>query len=74
MERDERHRNDDGAVNADMIAQSMKAEEKNKHRENTRRINRLWLWLGILVLVAILLYWIFSIGLLESLTGVANGN
>ena len=73
MEREERHRRDDEAVNADMIAQSMKAEEKNKHRENARRINRLWLWLGILVLVAILLYWIFSIGLLESLTGVANG-
>lgn len=68
----ERHDND--APNADQIAQSMKAEEKAKHRENTRRINRLWLWLGVLVLVAILLYWIFSIGLLESITGVANGN
>ena len=72
MEKD-KHVKDQEGVNADMIAQSMKAEEKNKHRENTRRINRLWLWLGVLVLVAILLYWIFSIGLLESVSGVSNG-
>ena len=73
MDSKERRERDENAVNADMIAQSMKAEEKNKHRENTRRINKLWLWLGVLVLVAILLYWIFSIGLLESISGVSNG-
>lgn len=43
-------------VNADLIADSMKAEGKNRRRENTRKVNRLWLWLGVLILIAILLY------------------
>lgn len=60
-------------LDAEIAANSLRANGKNQHRENTRKINRLWLWLGVLVLVAILLYWIFSIGLLESLTGVSNG-
>ena len=69
MERDEKHNHQD---NADMIARSMKAKEKENHRENTRKMNRLWLWLGVLVLVAILLWWIFSIGFFEDTTGVTN--
>ncbi|MCH5236794.1 MAG: hypothetical protein J1E95_03245 [Muribaculaceae bacterium] len=68
MERDERKNTD----NADQIARSMKAEGKEKHRENTRKMNRMWLWLGVLVLVAILLWWIFSIGFFEDTTGVTN--
>ena len=71
MEREERNRHE-GDVNADQIARSMKAEQKEKQRENTRRMNRLWLWLGVLVLVAILLWWIFSIGFFEDTTGVTN--
>lgn len=62
------------SVNADLIADSMKADAKNRHRENTSKVNRLWLWLGVLVLIAILLYWLFSIGLFESANGMINGN
>lgn len=69
MERDERNNHVD---NADQIARSMKAEGKEKHRENTRKMNRMWLWLGVLILVAILLWWIFSIGFFEDTTGVTN--
>lgn len=69
MEREERNIHDG---NADMIAKSMKAEQKEKKRETTRRMNRLWLWLGVLVLVAILLWWIFSIGFVEDASGVTN--
>lgn len=69
MERDERNNHAD---NADQIARSMKAEGKEKHRENTRKMNRMWLWLGVLILVAILLWWIFSIGFFEDTTGVTN--
>lgn len=68
MAREERNHQD----NADQIARSMKAEGKEKHRENTRKINRMWLWLGVLILVAILLWWIFSIGFVEDTTGVTN--
>ena len=51
----------------------LRADGRNRKRESTKRINRLWLWLGVLILVAILLYWIFGIGLAEDLTGAANG-
>lgn len=72
MEGNRKHEHDNHADNADLIAKSMKAEGKERQRENTRKINKLWLWLGILVLVAILLWWIFSIGFVEDATGVTN--
>lgn len=72
MERDERQRHENHSDNADLIAKSMKAEQKDKQRESTRRMNKLWIWLGVLVLVAILLWWIFSIGFFEDTTGVTN--
>ena len=71
MERDERQKHE-YHDNADMIAKSMKAEQKDKQRESTRRMNKLWIWLGVLFLVAILLWWIFSIGFFEDTTGVTN--
>ena len=69
MDSKEKHIKDNGSVNADMIANSLKAEGRERHRENTRKINRLWLWLGVLILVAILLYWLFSMGLMSSIAG-----
>lgn len=62
------------SVNDDLIANSVRARGRERSRENTRKVNRLWLWLGVLVLIAILLYWLFSIGMMESLAGVFNGN
>lgn len=69
MDSKEKHIKDNESVNADMIANSLKAEGRERHRENTRKINRLWLWLGVLILVAILLYWLFSMGLMKSIAG-----
>lgn len=57
----------------DMIANSLKAKGRDRKRDNTKRINNLWLWFGVLILIAILLYWLFSIGIFESLAGVFNG-
>lgn len=54
-------------------ARSLKANGKKRHNESTRKVNRLWLWLGVLVLIFILLYWLWSIGTFEALTGVTNG-
>ena len=71
MERDKRHKQEDHD-NADLIARSMEAEQKDRQREKTRRMNKLWIWLGVLFLVAILLWWIFSIGFFEDTTGVTN--
>ena len=71
MERDKRHKQEDHD-NADLIARSMEAEQKDRQREKTRRMNKLWIWLGVLFLVAILLWWIFSIGFFEDTSGVTN--
>lgn len=70
MARDERHR--DHRDNSEMIAKSMEAEEKNKERQHTRNLNKLWIWLGVMFLVAILLWWIFSIGFFEDTSGYTN--
>lgn len=70
MDNNEKHTKRKKTVNADMIADSMRAEAKIRRRENTRKTTRLWLWFGILVLIAILLYWLFSIGLMEKMAGV----
>ncbi|MCH5232160.1 MAG: hypothetical protein J1E78_00875 [Muribaculaceae bacterium] len=64
MERDEKHTTD----NADQIAKSMLAEQKDKQRETTRRMNRLWIWLGVLFLVAILIWFMYFLGFLEFLS------
>ena len=69
MERDKKHQHDD---NADLISRSMEAEQKDKERTHTRRLNKLWIWLGVLFLIAILLWWIFSIGFFEDTSGFTN--
>ena len=73
MDSKEKHIRENEHVDADMIADSLRAQGKNRKRESTRKINRLWLWRGVLILVAILLYWIFSIGLIGDATGSFNG-
>lgn len=60
-------------VDPDQVAKSLPAEERNMERKHTSSVNRLWLWLGIIVLIFILLYWLFSIGIFEDLVGYFNG-
>ena len=67
----EAHRHDD--VHSDMIADSLKANGKNNKRESTKRINKLWLWLGVLILVAILLWWLFTYVIFADEVAVFNG-
>ena len=76
MDSKERHvkeNNPHAGDTPDMIANSMKAEGKDRKRNSTSRINRLWLWLGVIVLVFILLYWLFTIGIFGDLTNSFNG-
>lgn len=70
---DSKEKNENGSVNSDLIADSLRVDAKNRRRETTAKNNRLWLWLGILVLIAILLYALFSMGLFESMSS-ASGN
>ncbi len=67
------NKQENGSVNSDLIADSLRVDAKNRRRETVSKNNRLWLWLGILVLVAILLYALFSMGLFESMSS-ASGN
>lgn len=74
MENRENLHREEEAANGDMIANSLRAHGHKERNERTRNVNKLWLWLGVLLLIAILLYWLFSIGIMESLSGVFNGN
>lgn len=67
------NKQENGSGNADLIANSLRAEAENRRRDTVSKNNRLWLWLGILVLIAILLYALFSMGLFESMSS-ASGN
>lgn len=69
MERDSKHNLNNHSGNEELIARSLEAEQKEKQREHTRRMNKLWIWLGIMFLVAILIWFIFGLGLFE-----ASGN
>lgn len=66
---DSKEKNQNDQVTADQIANSLRVDAKKRSQENISKNNRLWLWLGILVLVAILLYCLFSIGLFSSMGG-----
>ena len=67
---DKKHDHDKG--NEELIAKSMEANQKQHEREHVRNLNKLWIWLGVIVLVVLLLWWIFSIGFFEDTTGVTN--
>lgn len=57
----------------DQIINSMTAQGKNKKRHDAVKTNRLWIWLGVIVLIFILLYWLFVIGTFDDLMGYFNG-
>ena len=54
-------------------AEEVLANGKNQHRHSTRRINKLWLWLGVLILIFLLIWWLWTICMAEDATGVTNG-
>ena len=57
IKENEPHRHD---ATSDVIADGLRAEGKDVKRNSTKRINKLWLWLGVLILVAILIWWLFT--------------
>ncbi len=53
-----------------------KNTEENRQNKNDgvqQNGNRLWVWLGVLVLIFILLYWLFAIGTFGDLANWFNG-
>lgn len=41
---------------------------------SNKNSNKVWMWVGVILLIAILVYWLFSIDLFESADGYINGN
>lgn len=74
MESKERQELEDKAFN-DMRNEG-KNIEKSRQKNNqdvAPRSSRLWVWLGVLVLIFILLYWLFAIGTFGDLANWFNG-
>lgn len=60
--------------NADLIADKLRAEGKERKRKGTRRINNWWLWFGVIILIFILVWWLWTMGIFGDMTGTFNGN
>lgn len=73
-ERDEYREHGHDDVTSDVIADGLKAKGKNEKRSSTRRINKLWLWLGVLILVIILLWWLFTCVIAFDVDGGENAS
>ncbi len=71
MENNEPHEERLGRVAPD--AEALKAQGALRKNGSTKQINKLWLWFGIIVLILILLWWLFSIGTFEAVLGTNNG-
>lgn len=54
-------------------AAEIKATGKQHRREHTRKVNKLWIWLGVIILIFILVWWLWTFGIAEDVTGVTNG-
>lgn len=66
--------NNNNRDNADLIADKLRAEGKERKRRNTRRINNWWLWFGVIILIFILVWWLWTMGIFGDMTGFFNGN
>ena len=60
--------------NADLIADKLRADGIERKRKNTRRINNWWLWFGVIILIFILVWWLWTIGIFGDMSGSFNGN
>ncbi|MDE6017775.1 MAG: DUF2269 domain-containing protein [Muribaculaceae bacterium] len=48
-------------------------ENRQDKIDGTQKGSRLWVWLGVLVLIFILIYWLFAIGTFGDLANWFNG-
>jgi len=70
-ENESKEKRDDAYL--DEIANGIRADGRARKNNGVKRTNSLWLWLGVIILVFILFWWLYSIGTFEALSGVANG-
>ncbi|MDE6479358.1 MAG: hypothetical protein K2L45_03735 [Muribaculaceae bacterium] len=48
-------------------------ESRQQNDDGVQRSNRLWVWLGALVLIFLIIYWLFAIGTFGDLANWFNG-
>lgn len=48
-------------------------ESRQRKEAGSQKSSRLWVWLGVLVLIFILIYWLFAIGTFGDLANWFNG-
>ena len=65
--------NNKNQENADLIADKLRADGKERKRRNTRRINNWWLWFGVIILIFLLVWWLWTMGIFGDMTGSFNG-
>lgn len=75
MDTRERHVRENNERKDNFESAEKMAEARRRERSNvrTRKMNKLWMWLGVVILVFLLLVWIFGIGTFEDLMNVFNG-
>ena len=75
MENNDRQEKENKAFN-DMRHEGREVRQSRQNNDDDiqpQRGNRLWVWLGVLVLIFILLYWLFAIGTFGDLANWFNG-
>lgn len=73
MENKDRQKMEDKAFDEMRRAGKNVRENRQNNDMGTPRSSRLWVWLGVLVLIFILLYWLFAIGTFGDLANWFNG-
>lgn len=51
----------------------LKEEGRIRKEEGSKRSSNLWIWLGVIVLIFIIVYWLFAIGTFGDLQNWFNG-
>lgn len=69
------HQNKENQAFDEMRHEGKKLQEQRQDNNDIEpsRTSRLWVWLGVLVLIFILLYWLFAIGTFGDLANWFNG-
>lgn len=53
---------------------SLRKRAQERRKNTVEKMNIRWLWFGVLVLIVILVWWLFSMGIFEDSAGIANGS
>ena len=73
MDNKDRQEKENKAFN-EMRREGKNLEESRQRKDvGSQSSNRLWVWLGVLVLIFILIYWLFAIGTFGDLANWFNG-